>query len=86
MSGPLARRDNHVNFNNKYLLMLGEEYTDEQAARQAEFAITGEVLWAPKRSLFLRQGEPGECRRNSGRSELALRSSLRRRPDDCEPL
>jgi hypothetical protein len=32
MSGPVARRDNHVNFYNKYLLLL-EEYTDGQEGR-----------------------------------------------------
>jgi hypothetical protein len=33
MSVPAARRENHVNFYNEYLLLL-EEHTDEQAGRQ----------------------------------------------------
>lgn len=29
----VAWRDNHVNFYNRYLLLLDEEYTDKQASR-----------------------------------------------------
>jgi hypothetical protein len=54
MLNPVARRDNQVNFYNKYLSLL-TEYTDEQADRQAECAVTGEVLWALKSAVFLMQ-------------------------------
>jgi hypothetical protein len=79
MSVLVTWRDNKVNFYNKYLLLL-EEYTD----RQAECAVTGEVLWALNRAIFLRQGVPDECWRNSGCSRLAHLSSLHRWSGDCE--
>jgi hypothetical protein len=31
------------------------DYTDEQAGRQAEYAVTAEMLWVLKRAVFLRQ-------------------------------
>jgi hypothetical protein len=31
--GSGTQRDNHVNFYNRYLLLLEEEYTDKQASR-----------------------------------------------------
>jgi hypothetical protein len=54
MSNPVKWRDKQVNFYNKYLLLL-TEYTDEQADRQAECAVTGKMLWALKREVFLMQ-------------------------------
>lgn len=43
-----------TNLYNKYLLLL-TEYKDKQADRQAEYAVTEEVLWALKRAIFLMQ-------------------------------
>jgi hypothetical protein len=82
MSVPVAWRDDHINFCNKYVLLLGE-YID----KQAECTVTGEVLWALKRAIFLRQGVvTGECRRNSGRSGLAGWDGqvTVSRPGDCK--
>jgi hypothetical protein len=79
MSVPVARRDNHVNFYNIYCCQKSI-----QTSRQAECAVTSEVLWALKRVVFLRQGTPNKCRRNSSRSGLARQSSLHRQPGDCE--
>jgi hypothetical protein len=76
MSGPVAQRENHVNFYNRYLLLLEDEYTDEQAGR--EHAVTDEVLWALKWAITLGLGAPNECQQNSGHSRLGHQSSLRR--------
>jgi hypothetical protein len=54
MSNLVARRNNYLNFYNKYILLL-TEYTDEQSGRQAEIAVTDVVLWALKRAAFLMQ-------------------------------
>jgi hypothetical protein len=44
-------------------------------SRQAKCAVTGEVLWGPKKScITLRQGAPDECRQSSSRSGLACAS------------
>jgi hypothetical protein len=55
-----------------------------QTGRQAECAVTGEVLRVLKRTITLRQGALDICQRNSGCSGLASRSSLRCRPGDFE--
>jgi hypothetical protein len=62
MSVAVASRDNHVNFYNRHLLLLEEEYIDEQASR---------VCGGPLQGLILKQGAPDECRRSSGRSGQA---------------
>jgi hypothetical protein len=53
MSVPVAPRDNYVNFYKKYFVLL-EKYIDEQARRQAECEVNGEMLWALKGAVFLR--------------------------------
>jgi hypothetical protein len=53
MLNPVVRSENHVNFYNKYLLLL-TEYTD----RQAECVVIGETLWALKIAICLRPGAP----------------------------
>jgi hypothetical protein len=50
MSNLVAWRDSHVNFYNKYLLLT--EYTDKQAGREAECAVTREVLFRVKGPYF----------------------------------
>jgi hypothetical protein len=55
MSVPVARRDNHLNFYNIYLLLFWKKST--QTSRQAVCAVTGEVLWGPQRGRKMNAGE-----------------------------
>jgi hypothetical protein len=48
MSVLVAWRDNHVNFYDRYSLLLKEDYTDEQAS---ECAVTSEVLCDPEKGF-----------------------------------
>jgi hypothetical protein len=46
MLDPVAWRDNHVNFYNRYLLLLEEEYTGEQASRvYSNQCLMATVTW-----------------------------------------
>jgi hypothetical protein len=71
--GLVARRDNHINFYNRYLLLLEEKYTYKQTDRVCcnRLGVVG-----PGKGLTLRLGVPDECRQNSGHSRLVCRVFL----------
>jgi hypothetical protein len=51
--GSGTQKDNHINFYNKYLLLLEEEHTDEL---QVECAVTSEALRGPEKGRNSKAG------------------------------